>query len=169
MPCISTSASPAPGSVCGIAAQFSLPLPSKLHETSAPALSYIPTIPAHPAVEQGTARVFPWPPASVRLRQQRPDQFPLGVRQVGGITTSRESCATESGRPSTDLAAGNRTYDLLQSPRCHGGPGFAILTGRWHTLHPCSSRPWAGGLGPPYAGDRWMWLIITAHIQLRLA
>jgi hypothetical protein len=46
----------------------------------------------------------------------------------------------------SQLDADNRTYNsLLRSMRCHGERGFALLTGRWHTLRRTTASPRAVG------------------------
>ena len=51
-------------------------------------------------------------------------------------------CARMSQLGGRDLDINTRTYNTLQrSLRCLGERGFALLTGRWRTLHHVTASP----------------------------
>ncbi|MGO4649754.1 transposase family protein [Nocardia sp. 2YAB30] len=70
----------------------------------------------------------------------------------GGYTGAGIGVHTPITQPAggQTLDADNRTYNaLLRGLRCLGERGFAVLTGRWRTLHHITAGPTKIGADPP--------------------
>jgi hypothetical protein len=71
-----------------------------------------------------------------------PAGFPLWVSDVEPGSRHDLSCAREQPADGQRLDADTRTYNaLLRGLRCLGERGFAVLTGRWRTLHHITASP----------------------------
>ena len=58
------------------------------------------------------------------------------------LPTAARLCARMPQLDGRDLDINTRTYNTLQrSLRCPGERGFALLTGRWRTLHHVTASP----------------------------